>query len=306
MTKILIVGGQGFIGSKVIDRAVSLGWDVTSLNSSYRPKDSELRHAVRHLIADISCKNSLDKALGLVEFDYVVNCSGYIDHSPFFSGGRRAIDMHFIGVLNLVESLNHRLLKSFVNIGSSDEYGDGQPPQAESFRESAISPYSLAKAASSHFLQMMYRTEGFPSTTLRIFLTYGPGQDSKRFIPQVISGCLSNASFSASKGDQLRDFCYISDIVEAIFATLHSPGAHGEIINIGSGVPVSVRQVIEKIRMIVGIGNPMYGNLPYRNGENMALYANTTKAKQVLGWDAKVSLERGLENTIDWYRNSNE
>ena len=301
MTRILVVGGQGFIGRHIVDRAIGLGWNVTSLNFSDK-LTPPLNNSVRYLAADISNKPSLEDILGSAEFEYVVNSAGYIDHSLFFNDGRKLINTHFIGVLNLVESLNRSVLKSFVNIGSSDEYGGCAAPQIEYLRESPISPYSLAKVATSHFLQMLYRTEHFPAVTLRLFLTYGPGQDQKRFLPQVIKGCLDNVSFSASEGKQLRDFCYISDTVDAVFSALHSTEAHGEIINIASGVPISLRQVVENIKATIGSGDPRFGDIPYRQGENMALYANIKKAEKILGWRPKVTFEEGLAHTINWCR----
>lgn len=304
MIRILVVGGRGFIGHHIVDRAVQLGWDVTSLNFSPNQSDVQATNAVRYLTADIASKITLEKALEHADFEYVVNCGGYIDHSSFFKDGRKIIDTHFIGVLNLVESLNRNVLKSFVNIGSSDEYGSCSAPQSELCRESPISPYSLAKVAASHFLQMLFRTESFPATTLRLFLTYGPGQDRNRFLPQIISGCLNNSTFATSEGEQLRDFCFISDTVDAIFSVFECSKAHGEIINIASGNPVSIRQVINNVKSQIGAGNPMFGEVAYRKGENMALYANIDKAEKILGWKPKVTLDMGLSQTIKWYRDN--
>ena len=101
-----------------------------------------------------------------------------------------------------------------MNIGSSDEYGSNRAPQNEMQRESPISPYSFGKTASSHFLEMLNRIDNFPSCSLRLFLVYGPGQNDHRFIPQIIEGCLSDNIFNTSKGEQIRDFCFVEDIVE--------------------------------------------------------------------------------------------
>jgi nucleoside-diphosphate-sugar epimerase len=297
--RLLIVGGNGFIGRHTVAHALALGWDVTSLGISPQPQIGKRSTGVRYLTADIADGSALKAALGSTAFEYVVNCGGYIDHAGFFSGGRRAIDVHFLGVLNLVETLDRGILRAFVNMGSSDEYGSTSAPQSEAQREQPISSYSSGKVAATHFLQMLSRTENYPATTLRLFITYGPGQDQRRFLPQIIMGCLEGRMFPASKGEQLRDFCFVGDTVAAIFAALTKRAAAGEVINVASGEPVSIREVIEKVRRLIGKGEPNFGQVAYRPGENMALYANIGKAKAILGWEPAIPLEAGLKLTIE-------
>ena len=133
-----------------------------------------------------------------------------------------------------------------------------------------ISPYSIAKTSATHFLQMLYRTERFPVVILRLFLVYGPGQDSSRFLPQIIKGCLSGKEFETSSGEQLRDFCYIDDITDGILKSMKSDNLNGEIINLASGDPIS-RTVIEKVKTYIEKGDPKFGKIAYRAGENMSL-----------------------------------
>jgi nucleoside-diphosphate-sugar epimerase len=299
-TQLLVVGGNGFIGKHIVNHAMGLGWSVTSLSLQHR---DEVNHPnLRCLSVDIADNALLKEKLGEASFEYVVNCGGYIDHTPFLKGGGKVFDTHFGGVLNLVEALNRDNLRAFVNIGSSDEYGENEAPQFEMQREAPISPYSIGKVAATHFLQMLYRTENFPATTLRLFLVYGPGQDNRRFLPQIISGCLEDKFFPTSKGEQLRDFCFIQDMVDAIFLTFASSAARGEVFNIASGQPVSIRQMIETVRKLTGRGEPQFGKIAYRSGENMALYANISKAKTLLGWEPKVTLENGISETIQYFK----
>ena len=296
---LLVIGGTGFIGHHLLKSVQQKGWQMTSVSLN-PPIEERFVDCVRYLPFDMTDQTLVKKHL-CEDFDYVVNLCGYINHQLFMEGGRSLIDTHFTALQNLLEVLSRRKLNRFVQIGSSDEYGNAPAPQHEGLREQPISPYSLAKVASTHFLQMLYRTENFPAVTLRLFLTYGPGQGTERFIPKIISGCLNDASFPTSAGKQLRDFCYVDDTVRAILQALTVPEVEGEVFNVASGDPVSIRAIIEKICTLTGSGKPQYAKVPYRIGENMALYANVEKANKILNWKAAVNLDKGLRDTIDWF-----
>lgn len=295
----LVVGGSGFIGGHLCRVAQSRGYAITSLALSTPASPVE---GVRYLVGNLSDGELIGQRLGGQSFEYLVNCGGYIDHRSYFSGGRNLIRTHFGGVQNLLDALDRDCLKRFVQIGSSDEYGAVAAPQIEEVREAPISPYSLAKVAATHFLQMLWRTDRFPAVTLRLFLTYGPEQDDRRFLPQVISGCLQGRRFPVSEGGQLRDFCFVEDVVEGILRALEAPAVCGRVINLASGTPLTVRAAVERIRDIIGRGQPDFGQIPYRAGENMALWADTHLARELLDWAPRVPLEEGFARTIEYCR----
>jgi len=301
--RLLVIGGTGFIGHHVVRRGCERGWEVVSLGLN-QPAGARIQPGARYVVADLARAESPESLFALDErcFDYVVNLGGYIDHTLFGSGGRRVMRGHFDALLNLLEYLDRSTLLRFVQVGSSDEYGPGPAPQREDQREQPISPYSLAKVAATHFLQMLHRSEKFPAVTLRLFLTYGPGQEERRFLPQIIRGCLEDREFPVSAGEQLRDFCFVEDTVSAIFRCLECDDANGRVLNIGSGEPHTIREMIERTVSLVGAGRPQFGQIPYRPGENMALYADTTAAREVLGWTPRVSLDEGIAATIDRMR----
>ena len=282
--RLLIAGGTGFIGHHLACFAMEMGIETTVLSLS-PPADYRRIKDVEYIQANLVDLVELHERLTLVSFDYVVNLSGYIDHSCFLMGGREVVNAHFNGVQNLLQLLDWKRLKRFVQIGSSDEYGGLSAPQREGMREAPISPYSLGKVASTHLLQMLHRTEGLPVVVLRLFLVYGPGQDDRRFLPQVIKGCQSGNSFPVSEGKQLRDFCYVDDIVKGILMALKSDTVNGEVINLASGEAVSIRSIIELVRKTVGRGQPKFGQVPYRSGENMELYADISRARERLNWE---------------------
>jgi nucleoside-diphosphate-sugar epimerase len=299
--RLLIVGGTGFIGTHIAKEALIRGFQVSIISKNLK-SFSERIDDVEYLTIDISLKGYLFHQLKSKTFHYVINLGGYIDHSNYFDGGDKVFDVHFNGTKNIVNCINRNNLISFIQIGSSDEYGNNPAPQNEGQRELPISPYSFAKTATTHLLQMLYTTEKFPVIILRPFLVYGPGQEGNRFIPQIIQGCLNDDKFPVSQGEQLRDFCFIDDIVDAVFASLNNTDAYGEVINIASGEAISIKDVVTNIQNIIGMGKPQFGKVPYRVGENMELYANIRKAKNLLKWVSKVGLKHGLRKTINFYR----
>ena len=298
--RLLVIGGTGFVGHHLLHGAIQKKWNVTSL-SLHSPKGERYVPGVEYLHCDLLNQSGLEKQLNDKEFDYVVNLSGYINHVLFREGGRQQVEEHFTSIQNLITVLSRDKLQRFIQIGSSDEYGNAPAPQHELLREAPISPYSLGKVATTHFLQMLHQTEAFPAVILRLFLTYGPGQNHQRFLPQIIMGCLNGRSFPTSAGQQLRDFCYVEDVVDSIFLVLENDLVDGEVMNIASGQPVSIRSMIETVRGLIGRGEPCFDEIPYRPGENMCLYADIKKAKKLLQWEATYNLEDGLKKTIAWY-----
>jgi nucleoside-diphosphate-sugar epimerase len=299
---LLVVGGSGFIGWHVVKEGIRRGWQVDSLGLN-DPLPVRRVFGANYIVADLTLPETLSQVTK-TQYDFVVNLGGYIDHTLFSGGGRFLIRTHFDGLLNLLERIDQTRLKRFVQIGSSDEYGSVPAPQSEEIREQPISPYSLGKVAATHLLQMMHRTEGFPAVILRLFLTYGPGQDQKRFLPQIIKGCLSDRTFPVSSGEQLRDFCYIDDIVRVIYRTFESEATNGQVFNVGSGLPVTIKEIIQRVCEITKKGRPQFGQIGYRVGENMALYADINKIQKVIGWKPEVNIETGIANMVKWIRNA--
>ena len=300
--RVLVVGGSGFIGSHFINFVISKGCEVDSISLNFR-NNLNIKN-VNFINVDITDIQSLRNALNNREYNYVVNFGGYVNHKNYFEGGQNIIETHFDGLQNLIKTLNRKNLIKFIQIGSSDEYGDNSFPQIENMRELPFTPYSFAKTASSFFIQMLHKNENFPGVVLRFFLVYGPNQDTNRLIPSVIKNCFLDKEFPVSEGNQIRDFCYISDIVFAIYKTLIVPNISGEIINISSGNSYLLKDIINLIKSKINKGEPKFGALNYRTGENMGLVADINKAKVILDWEPIVEINQGLDFTIEWYKSN--
>ena len=184
-----------------------------------------------------------------------MNLGGYVDHS----NKEKTYKSHYIGCKNLTDIFLKIRPLSFVQIGSSLEYGKANSPQRESMKcnlKSIKSVYGKAKLLSSNHMINLFKKKNFPSVVLRLYQVYGPKQDINRFLPITVIGCIKNKKFACSEGNQFRDFTYVDDVVEAIIKSLTNKNAHGHIINIGSGKAKKIRKVIEKVKKISKGGYP--------------------------------------------------
>ena len=296
--KILIVGGAGFIGYHLAKRCLEKDWKVTSISLNPAKKTRYLPK-VKYVLCDIAKKKLLQKNIKKY-FDYVVNLGGYVDHS----NTKKVLKSHYEGCKNLAEIFLKKTPLSFVQIGSSLEYGNSKSPNIEGMKcnlKPIKSIYGKAKLLCSKHVIDLFKKKNFPSTVLRLYLAYGPKQDLNRFLPIIIKGCIKNKKFPCSQGAQLRDFTHINDVVDAILKSLTNKNARGQIINIGSGKPRKIRNVIEDVKRISKGGYPQYGTFKLRKSEILKLYPSIKKAKSIINWRPKISFEKGLASTIKYY-----
>ena len=297
--KILIVGGTGFIGYHLAKRSIEKGLIVTSVSSA-PPKKTRFIKNVKYILCDISEKKILKKKIKST-YDFVVNLSGYVDHS----NKKKTFVSHYNGCKNLTEIFKKEPPLSFIQMGSSVEYGEKKSPQKETFKcnvTSNKSTYGKAKLLATNYLMGLYKKNKFPSIVLRLYLAYGPKQDLNRLIPITIMGCLNNKKFNCSAGKQIRDLIHVDDVVSAIFKLLKNKNATGQIFNVGSGKPQMIKTIIEKIRRISMGGQPQYGMIKLRKDEIIKLYPDIQKIKTKINWKPKVSFDKGLKSTIKSYK----
>ena len=295
--KILITGGTGFIGYHLAKKCLKLNWKVDSISTKLPSIRRKLKR-VNYIILDISKKNLFKKLSQ--DYDYVVNLAGYVDHSK----SNQIVKTHFKGCKNLANYFLNTEIKKFVQIGSSIEYGKEKSPQKENNKKfkKTSSVYGSAKLLSTKYLLNLKKKYNFPSVILRLYLIYGPNQDANRIIPITIINSVQNNKFDCSKGKQLRDFLYIDDLINAIIKTLRGRDSVGQIINIGSGKPTSIKKLILNICRLAKGGQPQFGKISLRGDEIDKLYPNITKSIKLLNWKPKISLKNGLKKTIKYFK----
>jgi len=294
--KILVIGGTGFIGYHLIKRCLQKSYNVTCISSRTSSKKKRFSK-VKYLICDIRDKKKLSKII-TSRYNFVVNLGGYVDHSK----KRETLTSHYDGCKNLVKILLKFNIENFVQIGSGLEYGNRKSPQKENLRCSPKSNYGLAKFKATNFLMKLYEKNKFPCTILRLYQAYGPEQDFNRLIPIVIKSCLKGERFACSEGLQKRDFLYIDDFINLIFKIFSNKRSRGRIFNAGSGKPIKIKSLIEKIKKISKGGIPEYGKIEMRKDEIDIMYPNIKLSRKILNWSPKVTLDNGLKKTVKFYR----
>jgi nucleoside-diphosphate-sugar epimerase len=299
--KILVVGGTGFLGFHIIKEAKKRKLSVHSI-SLHSPKPHRHHKDVKYIHLDISNFQSLKKKLNDNSFDYVINAGGYGEHPDFGYKGDKLIKSHLYGLINLLNILIKKKIKKFIQIGSSSEYGKVTSPIHEIKKCLPNTPYSIAKISCTNILLNLYLNIKFPVTIFRLFQVYGPAQDNNRLLPYLIKNCLRNKKFKTTSGNQLNDFCHVNDVVNAIFKSLNQKKTNGQIINLGSGQPTKILNLILLVKNLIGKGQPIIGSLKHKKGMNMRSFPSIKKAKVLLKWKPKIELENGVKNTIDSYK----
>lgn len=294
-TRVLLAGGGGFIASRLIpmlqERGVRLViQELPQFCDRLQGLDVEI---VRGGLGDAKTQ----EAINAWKPEVLFNLSGYTNQAHSRDNDDNQEQEHFAGARNLARAAFGPELKRWVQASTNEEYGHNQIPHREGMREMPVSAYSVAKVATTHYLQMLHQTQGCPAVCMRPFVVYGPGQ-TRGLVPFAVRAALENKEFETSEGIQCRDFVYVDDVARGFFLAGDTPGVDGEIINLGSGVETPVRELIETVCRLAGGGRPQFGAIPIREGEIMRMQASIEKADKLMGWAPQVHLEEGLSRMI--------
>lgn len=300
---VLITGAEGFIGSHLTRRLAGEGARVTAL---VRPGADLSRLAGRdgriaiHPL-DIRRRSELSALTAAARPVWVFHLAAVTDPSRSPAGLDRCLEVNLGGTLNLLRSLAGIPCERLLAVDTAEIYGRNPAPFREDMVPDPISPYSLSKAAATLLCRTWAAAYGFPVTVLRLFLAYGPGQGPERFLPQLLDAGFSGRPFRMTAGEQTREYTYIDDVVEGCLIAARR-GPPGEIINLGSGEEISLRELVEKVGKILRrrvVLDP--DTLPYRENEIWRFVGDHSRAARLLGWRARIDLEEGLVRTIAAY-----
>ena len=307
MAHYLVTGGAGFIGSHLAEELVRRGHQVRVADSLITGKRSNLDHipGVEFLEGDLAEMDMARKAVDGIE---VVLHQAAIPSVPRsvtdpMTSHRANVD----ATLNMLLASRDAGVKRLVFAASSSAYGDTPTlPKHEEMPTNPLSPYALQKVIGEQYLQMFTRLYGLETVSIRYFNVFGPRQDPTSPYSGVISvfatALLENRPPTIfGDGEQTRDFTYIANVVNGVLRAAEAPDASGQIINVATGGRISLNQLFEEMRTLIGADvRPNYA--PTRAGDVRDSQAEITKARTILGYEPTVSFEDGLKNTLDWYR----
>lgn len=309
--KVLVTGGGGFIGSHLTEKLVALGADTRAL-VSYRSDGtwgwldtSLMKNQIEVLAGDVRDQDSVHRA---VEGCHVVFHLAALIGIPYsYEAPMAYIRTNVEGSANVFQAARRFQVERVIQTSTSETYGSANYiPMDEDHPLQGQSPYSASKIGADKIAEAFYRSFGLPITTVRPFNTYGPRQSTRAVIPTIITQALNCCSIHLGNITPTRDFNYVEDTVNGFIKAAESSTAIGETINLGSGTEISIGALADAIISLVGGENVNIKHEPRRvrpdNSEVDRLCAENRKAREMLGWSQQFSLEKGLTQTVEWFR----
>lgn len=306
--RILITGVTGFVCACLLHRLMNDGFSNISIiirktSNIWRIKD--VMDEVKVYYSDLLDLEKLEKVVSQVKPEIIYHLATYGAYPGFQEDIKRIYETNLFGVINLLNASAKVGFECFVNTGSSSEYGEKKEPMAETHLLEPNSDYGVSKASATLYCQNFARQHNLSIVTLRLFSPYGYYEDQNRLIPYVILSCLLGKDPELSSPDSVRDFIFIEDVVESYTKVIqkNSQNISGQIFNIGSGKQYSIDEVVSTIIKITGDkAKPKWNSVFNPRSEPDMWVADISKAKDILNWSPRYSLEEGLRKDIEWFK----
>lgn len=306
--RVLVTGAGGFIGSHLAERLVTLGADVralvryTSTGHSGWLDSSKLRPEMEVVLGDIRDFFCVSEAMK--GRDVVFHLAALIGIPYSYRAPQSYLHTNIEGTLNVLQAARELGTKRIVCTSTSEVYGTAKyVPMDEEHPLQGQSPYSASKIAADKLAESYYLSFGAPVTIVRPFNTYGPRQSIRAVVPTIITQALCGAEIRLGSLVPTRDFNFVSDTVEGFVSTMSSERAVGQVINFGTGKDVSIGELVSIIGRLLG------KDLKVRTEEERVrpdtsevgrLRADASKARNLLAWEPRITLEDGLLLTVEW------
>ncbi|MGD0712611.1 MAG: NAD-dependent epimerase/dehydratase family protein [Gaiellaceae bacterium] len=305
MSRVLVTGGAGFIGSNLVRALLERGDDVRVLDNFSTGNRANLDGLDVEIVeGELRSYERVHNAVRRAEVVYHLGALGSVPRSVQDPLTSSAVNIE--GTLNVLLAARDEGVRRVVFSSSTSVYGSSaQRPTTETMPPDPISPYGVAKLAAERYCISCSRVyESFESVVLRYFNVFGPRQSPlsqyAAVVPLFVTAIAAGEPIDVhGDGEQSRDFTYVDNVVDATIRAGETAGASGEIFNIAAGAPASVNTLANMIGAI--LGRPVERrHLPPRPGDIRNSWADLSKAEQILGYRPQVGLEDGLRRTIEF------
>jgi len=300
--RFLVTGGAGFLGSALANRLARAGHTVRVLDDLSAGDPARLDPAVLFTRGDVSDVPKLWTLLQGVDCVYHLAARVLVPESVLYPREYNAVNVG--GTVAVMEAMRDAGVKRVALTSSGAVYGEQETqPVHEDLSPNPGSPYAVSKLAAEHYVRTIGALWGIETVILRVFNAYGPGQPlppaHAPVIPQLLKQALGGGSLVVfGDGKQSRDFAYIDDVVEGLAAAATAKNVDRQIINIGSGMDVSIKALVDKIGRVTGRKvSPLYSGA--QSGGVSRLCADIRKAQRLLNFAPKVDLDTGLRWTLE-------
>ena len=299
--KILLTGAGGFVGSHVATELLARGHEVRAVRrpGSASEAFAGIAHRVEEVQLDLFGANaaSLDPLARGV--DLCVHLAWYAVPGKYLAAPENVECVS--GSLRLLRALARNGCRRAVFVGSCFEYEFGPEPLREDGPVQPQSLYAASKLATRLMGEQLARIDGIEFAWARLFYLFGPFEDRRRLVPYVVDTLLRGESVDVTQGTQVRDFLHVADVASALVALALSQATG--VVNVGSGRPVTVRQVVSTLETLIGRpGLVRFGARPDNPTDPPHVTADNRKLVAATGWSPTHDLESGLRHTIDWSR----
>lgn len=293
--KVLVTGSQGFVGKNLAKYLNYRGFEVIGLDIS----NGMLR-------ADVTDFDALSRALSKVDFDAVVHLAAVANIPESIRDPYNCFKVNVYGTMNMLEIASRKNIERFIYASSANVYGlPLKLPVDEDTPLNPRTPYDYSKVAAETIVQSYWKNKNLPIVILRSWKLFGEHDVPTTAIPNFIKACLKNEPLKLYNGGRdTTDPTYIENYCIAVELALNIEEAIGEVFNIGTGNEVSIRQLAEMIRKLTNSSSEVLLLPPRTEAEKepMRSYPSIEKAKNILGYTPRISLEEGLKKTIQYYR----
>ncbi len=306
--KVMVAGGAGFVGSHVVHELLALGAQVIVYDNflhGVRGHIEDLPGSVEVVIGDVLDEYKLYNAFMHHRPRYAMSLVGDTYVPTAYDIPKRFLRVNVEGTMNLLLAAKMAEVERVLYVSSTEVYGEAtQVPMTEQHPLLPLNTYAVSKLAADRLCYTFHLEHGVPVVIARIYNCYGPRETQPYVIPEIITQLDKGPVVELGNANARRDFTYVADTACGLIAALSSSLQSGDVVNVGSGVTFSVRELVDKIA-------PMMGHREWEirtNARRLRRFdiqhfeCDATKLRKLTGWRPRVAIDEGLGRTIEWFR----